>query len=161
MSMKQPIIDAKNKLVMEVSNMPLSSDNQMRIEELAHDLAKTVDIQGELSKVYADLRGTETVVQEAADLMETLQKKAPLNDIAACLPGTIIPIRQTIRNIKELCDKPESPSERLEYLRGELRAERISADELVELQSLVDHIDPSDTELLEAAGVPEFPEEDT
>lgn len=45
--------------------------------------------------------------------------------------------------------------ERLEYLRGELRAERISYGELVELQSLVAHIEPGDTELLEAAGVPE------
>jgi hypothetical protein len=44
---------------------------------------------------------------------------------------------------------------RLEYLRGELRAERISYGELTELQSLAEYIDPSDTELLEAAGVPE------
>jgi hypothetical protein len=36
--------------------------------------------------------------------------------------------------------------QRLEYLRGELRAE---------LQSLKAHIDPDDVELLEAAGVPE------
>ncbi len=46
---------------------------------------------------------------------------------------------------------------RLEYLRGELRAERISYGELAELQSLADHIEPGDVELLEAAGVPEFP----
>lgn len=47
-------------------------------------------------------------------------------------------------------------NERLEYLRGELRAERISWGELAELQSLADKIDPGDVELLEAAGVPEF-----
>lgn len=45
--------------------------------------------------------------------------------------------------------------ERLEYLRGELRAERISTGELVELQSLVPHIAADDVELLEAAGVKE------
>lgn len=45
---------------------------------------------------------------------------------------------------------------RLEYLRNELRAERISYGELHELQSLASHIDPSDVELLEAAGVEEF-----
>lgn len=45
--------------------------------------------------------------------------------------------------------------ERLEYIRGELRAERISYGELAELQDLISFIDPSDTELLEAAGVPE------
>ena len=44
---------------------------------------------------------------------------------------------------------------RLEYLRTELREERISMGELAELQSLAKHIDPSDVELLEAAGVPE------
>lgn len=48
--------------------------------------------------------------------------------------------------------------DRLEYLRGELRAERISYDELHELQSLAEYIEDGDTELLEAAGVPEFPE---
>lgn len=44
---------------------------------------------------------------------------------------------------------------RLEYLRGELRAERISYEELAELQSLAAHIPAHDVELLEAAGVPE------
>jgi hypothetical protein len=44
---------------------------------------------------------------------------------------------------------------RLEYLRQELRAERISYGELAELQSLKEHIAPGDVELLEAAGVPE------
>lgn len=47
--------------------------------------------------------------------------------------------------------------QRLEYLRRELRAERISLGELIELQSLVKHIEPEDVELLEAAGVPEIP----
>lgn len=42
--------------------------------------------------------------------------------------------------------------ERLEYLRGELRAERISYGELAELQGLREQIEPHDVELLEAAG---------
>jgi len=56
---------------------------------------------------------------------------------------------------------PKAPSvaERLEYLRGELRAERLSYGELAELQGLAEHIAEGDVELLEAAGVPEFPEE--
>ena len=46
---------------------------------------------------------------------------------------------------------------RLEYLRQELRAERISYGELSELQCYAERgcIDSSDVELLEAAGVPE------
>jgi len=46
--------------------------------------------------------------------------------------------------------------ERLEYLRGEIRRERISWGELLELQSLIQWIEPGDVELLEAAGIPEF-----
>lgn len=49
--------------------------------------------------------------------------------------------------------------ERLEYLRGEIRAERISYSELLELESLSNHIEDGDVELLEPAGVPEFEEE--
>ena len=46
--------------------------------------------------------------------------------------------------------------DRLEYLRGELRAECISYGELAELQSLAKYIEADDVELLEAAGVPEY-----
>ena len=45
---------------------------------------------------------------------------------------------------------------RFEYLRGGLRAEATSYEELEELQNLSGFIDPGDVELLEAAGVPEF-----
>ena len=44
---------------------------------------------------------------------------------------------------------------RLEYLRGVLRAEQISQGELIELANLAGYIEAGDTELLEAAGVPE------
>lgn len=47
------------------------------------------------------------------------------------------------------------PKVRLEYLRKQLRAENISYGELAELQSLAEHIEPTDVELLEPAGVPE------
>jgi len=53
--------------------------------------------------------------------------------------------------------KADPLADRLEYLRGKLRAERISYGELAELQGLASEIDPGDVELLEAAGVPEFP----
>lgn len=45
--------------------------------------------------------------------------------------------------------------ERLEYLRGQIRAESISYGEIAELQSLAPHISSDDVELLEWAGVPE------
>lgn len=49
--------------------------------------------------------------------------------------------------------------DRLECLRGEIRAERISYSELAELQDLAEYIDRGDVELLEWAGVPEFGDE--
>jgi len=52
-------------------------------------------------------------------------------------------------------NKSNDIERRLEYLRRELRAERISYEELGELQSLSDHIKSGDIELLEAAGVTE------
>ena len=55
---------------------------------------------------------------------------------------------------------PAEAKERLEYLRGEIRAERISYGEITELQSLVDFIEEGDVELLEWAGVPEHEETD-
>ena len=42
---------------------------------------------------------------------------------------------------------------RLEYIRKELRAERISLGELVELESLKNYIDKSDIELLQAINI--------
>lgn len=51
-------------------------------------------------------------------------------------------------------------TDRLEALRATLRTENISMGELVELQGYGPHIDESDVELREAAGMPEFPEDE-
>ena len=45
---------------------------------------------------------------------------------------------------------------RLEELRAELRAERISYGELIELETLAEYIDENDVELRQAAGISEF-----
>jgi hypothetical protein len=46
--------------------------------------------------------------------------------------------------------------QRLEEIREEIRSERVSIGELIELRSLVEFIEKDDVELLEWAGVPEF-----
>ena len=51
---------------------------------------------------------------------------------------------------------PQKIKARLEYLRKEIEAERISTGEILELQSLAKHIEKDDVLLLEWAGVPEF-----
>ena len=45
--------------------------------------------------------------------------------------------------------------QRLEYLREQIRQENISYGEIVELQSLKEHIENNDVELLQWAGVEE------
>lgn len=51
--------------------------------------------------------------------------------------------------------KTKHVTERLEYLRKQIQAERISYGEIAELQSLAQWIDENDTELLQWAGVEE------
>ena len=50
---------------------------------------------------------------------------------------------------------PDDVRERLEYLRSQIQSERISYEEIAELQSLADYIEDGDAELLEWAGVDE------
>ena len=57
--------------------------------------------------------------------------------------------KPTIEEIREV----------LEYFRGELQKCRMSYEQLAMLQGYSGYIEPGDVELLEAAGVPEFPED--
>ena len=52
-----------------------------------------------------------------------------------------------------------SVKQRLEYLRGEIRKECISYGEIFELESLKEHIETGDVELLQWTSTPEFEEE--
>lgn len=49
---------------------------------------------------------------------------------------------------------------RLEYIRGEIEAERVSGYEIAELAGYAEYIDSADVLLLQWAGVPEFPEDE-
>lgn len=64
----------------------------------------------------------------------------------------------TLNEIRELARqelKTDSPQKRLAYLRNEIEQERISYEEIVELQSLAPYIPKGDTLLREWAGVKE------
>ena len=50
---------------------------------------------------------------------------------------------------------PKRIKARLEYIRKEIKTERISDGEIAELRSMAGHIEPGDVVLLEWAGVPE------
>lgn len=104
---------------------------------------------------------------ERADVMESVDADAESGDRAAYVNAAAL-VHRALDVLDEAIAelRPEDPEpaatretvERLEYLRGELRAERISWGELAELQSLAAFIPAGDVELLEAAGVPEHPE---
>jgi hypothetical protein len=75
---------------------------------------------------------------------------------AILLPGTLWGISEDEE--REGMNRPKGEKtvkKRLEYLRGEIEAERISYGEIAELQSLTKYIEPGDVLLLEWAGVPE------
>lgn len=65
---------------------------------------------------------------------------------------------KTTKRGKEIWDRKATTKairDRLAYLRGEIETGRISYSEIAELQDLAGYIDPSDTLLLEWAGVAE------
>jgi len=73
---------------------------------------------------------------------------------------TYIKFRQVkvTKSGKEIFDRKATAKaieNRLDYLRGEIEAERISYGEIAELQELANFIPKGDTLLLEWAGVPE------
>jgi len=59
------------------------------------------------------------------------------------------------RNAKDVTAMNARIKRRLDYLRKEIEADRISYGEIAELQSLAEYIDPDDVLLLEWAGVEE------
>lgn len=74
----------------------------------------------------------------------------------------VAPVERTDENYQEQ-DKAFNDAlnrHRLEQLRAEIEAERISYGEIAELESLAEYIDPSDVLLLQWANVPEFTEDE-
>jgi hypothetical protein len=82
------------------------------------------------------------------------ERAAAISRAASAFQAELDATAPTIGEILE-ADTDPGIAARLEYLRGEIRAERISWSEIAELQSLAAHIEPGDTELLEWAGVAE------
>lgn len=103
-----------------------------------------VDLQGELTERIQDFEGD-----------EILSYTFMSDDICDNEYGDFETIESCKKYIDELVKKEITAeiSERLEYLRGEIEAEKISYGEIAELQSLEKYIDSGDVVLLEWAGV--------
>lgn len=103
---------------------------------------KVQDISRELEQAgYAALEVSDEIIAEHCEA----------NEYRFLVTGEFAPEGEST----EKSEPNTAAKARLEELRIELRAERMSYGELAELQGLAEHIDPSDAELLEAAGVPE------
>jgi hypothetical protein len=104
---------------------------------------------------YDDLTAPTIASEYVGDLLADLMHlcDATGNDFAELLDGA-----RNNYDCEKVCDICSATREeqRLEYLRGEIRAERISYGELAELAELAPHINPSDVELREWAGLPEY-----
>lgn len=74
--------------------------------------------------------------------------RAGFHELDSTVPGELA---RAVRRVS----RGETARERLEYLRGEILAERISLGELAELQTLKKHIRNDDILLCEWAGIPE------
>jgi len=82
------------------------------------------------------------------------------DEILKCADSTDIYNLMDIDHVSRLeIETTAEIKERLEYLRHEILAERISYGEIAELQFLADHIEPDDVLLLQWAGVDENKEE--
>ena len=76
-----------------------------------------------------------------------------MSEIKKLVPEDYEP--ETVNDTDEHGNYPGEAKDRLGYLRKQIREECISYEEVAELQSLKDYIEPDDVELLEWAGVPE------
>lgn len=119
-------------------------------------------------------KGKKPVVEPKSEAPVATESKpeAPKPDLGVGGPETITPKKESLSSrikkafrMRKASVEPKKAEtstdpkikERLESLRKALQAENISYGELAELQSLKEYIEPGDVELLEAAGVPEFP----
>ena len=139
-----------------------AEDASERLQSIVNALEPKTMTPAEAAKWKAQLSGR-LLVEGARDLSDAELHRCLDQCVSgpACVRAAIFLREAGLLTQDDITNEPQpaTPSERLEYLRGELRAERISYGELSELQGLAKYIDPGDVELLEAAGVPEFGEE--
>jgi hypothetical protein len=133
-----------------------------RIRDNIKDLPEKDLGDAEANKNWNDIRESRKTIKAMSDveLLKEVQKgmdgKLINQAIYESYFGMDITAKDITKEIESLLSKESAAKKRLEELRKELRAERISYEEIAELQSLSKYIDKGDVELLEAAGIDEF-----
>jgi len=94
---------------------------------------------------------TTTITQEYQEDIEAKSKEGAI----ALFEDTHDDASENIEIYRVEETKDEERKGRIDYLRKEIQEERISTEEILELQSLKDSIPSDDVELLQGAGVEE------
>lgn len=127
----------------------------------------TTNVEGRAKKGNVDAREIEKLIAEYEEAISKLKKiLVGLKGGKKMARGGGVEARKNPKIVRSYFEEEEfeyrrggevssGVEKRLEELRQAIRDENISYGELAELQSLVKHIDKSDVELLEAAGVDE------
>lgn len=113
------------------------------IDLLEDTLAEKKELQEQLDELYNRIQELNSYVLGTLEHLEDFDQSSLDNEF------------ENIQNELMSMLMSRDKKRRLEYLRGEIEAERISQLELLELQELREYIDKDDVLLLEWAGVPE------
>lgn len=138
-------------IIKEVSTVVTTYEVEAKNEEQAEDElynGVSKEVKEERSDVYID----SITLKEGGNIL-CVECKKGFSGIEGKEDTCPSCLEKLMKNIT-----PTWAKKRLEYLRGEIQAERISYGEIAELQSLAPFIEAGDVELLEWAGVPEFQE---
>ena len=171
----QNVSFAKGGSIKEVSKI---SDFMKYLSSISNDNAKTSN--RDVNKISEFMKFLSSISNENKELKSlTLKIQDDLRGVIKSLNSKekiskeeISSIQDDLRDVIKSTESgsfadggsvkkvPAYAKKRLEQLREEIREERISTGEIAELESLKKYIDPSDVELLQWAGVPEFEEDD-
>ena len=100
-----------------------------------------------------DIDGTDDPREAAAQALAIMQDPGS-TAVVFDVDGTTVDLEEVDRCPECTCEPPAEVTARLEEIRAEIVAERVSWGELAELQALARFIDPSDLLLRMWAGVP-------
>lgn len=121
---------------------------------------ETEDLDEEEDAEWDRLEAAGIITPCAAHSVESEKDELKSIDNLIDAQNLVVDPKPMFKKSYSLFDDVDAKKERLEEIRESLQEENVSYGELAELQELTEYIEDDDVELLEAAGVPEFVEEE-
>ena len=159
--------DKANELELDFVDDEQVSDNQVvqedveNMPELHQENTEIVDLDAEEDDDWNKLESAGIITPCAGHDIETVKDEMETIDNLIAAQNMVIDAKAVGASEPSLFDDIDSKKERLEEIREEIQNESVSYGELIELEELTEYIEDGDVELLEAAGVSEFLEEET